>query len=46
MVDPLQAHPLSPLDRAIGLSYVATEGDEVVLRLDPTEAAQIGRAHV
>ena len=39
MDDPLQAHPLSPLDRAIGLSYVGTEGDDVVLRLDPTEAA-------
>ncbi|MGI9116282.1 MAG: PaaI family thioesterase [Gaiellales bacterium] len=39
MDDPLAAHPLSPLDRAIGLSYVDTDGDEVVLRLDPTETA-------
>ena len=39
MDDPLAAHPLSPLDRAIGLSYAGTEGDAVVLRLDPTETA-------
>jgi uncharacterized protein (TIGR00369 family) len=39
MDDPLQEHEASPLDRAIGLSYVETNGDEVVMRLDPTPTA-------
>jgi len=39
MDDPLRDHPLSPLDTAIGLSYVGREDDAVVLRLDPTRAA-------
>jgi uncharacterized protein (TIGR00369 family) len=39
MDDPLKDHEHSPLDKAIGLSYVETVGDEVVLRLDPTHTA-------
>lgn len=39
MDDPLKEHEASPLDRAIGLSYVETVGDEVVMRLDPTHVA-------
>lgn len=37
--DPLRDHELSPLDAAIGLSYHGRDGDDVVLRLDPTHAA-------
>lgn len=37
--DPLRDHPSSPLDTAIGLSYVGRDGDAVVLRLDPTHTA-------
>jgi uncharacterized protein (TIGR00369 family) len=39
MDDPLKEHAISPLDRAIGLSYVETVGDEIVMRLDPTHVA-------
>ena len=39
MDDPLKDHENSPLDEAIGLSYVGREGDDVVLRLDPTHTA-------
>jgi uncharacterized protein (TIGR00369 family) len=37
--DPLEDEPASPLDAAIGLRYVGREGDAVVLRLEPTDAA-------
>ena len=39
MDDPLRAHETSPLDEAIGLTYIGREGDAVVMRLDPTRAA-------
>lgn len=35
----LFSEPQAPLDAAIGLTAVGTEGDAVVLRLDPTPAA-------
>ncbi|MEY4225492.1 MAG: hypothetical protein RL190_249 [Actinomycetota bacterium] len=37
--DPLRDHADSPLDEVIGLSYHGRDGEDVVLRLDPTHAA-------
>lgn len=39
MDDPLLDHQTSPLDQAIGLTYVGRDGDAVLLRLDPMPAA-------
>ena len=39
MDDPLREHENSPLDDAIGLSYYGREGDDIVMRLEPTHAA-------